>query len=347
MSRGLTYWNDETIEFIRENFVAVAVPTWVAKADGPEGDFLRGAGIDKKWVTSSGYMHCVSASGKLLGGRPSAEVLAAFSSLPPEERLPGRVDVVDLEPDKEVIPSPPQNGMILKVHARFLSKDPVGQMRHAEVGDFPLMRGKPDVASTWRLFLEPNTEYMWLTNEEWRALIPGEPVPGQRVGVDPSIALRMARFHLNPKRATTSEGGIVRKKQIQTAEMHLIVEKVSPEKVWMRLAGAVHWGSDFDAAEATTPNGPLALGFAAPLRGRLEFDRRKGVFNRFDIVALGHVWGRWGDANGRSMVVERPGKAPFGFAFELASGNSPTERIPPGGNGRTTSDGTGYFGEGK
>ncbi len=42
------------------------------------------------------------------------------------------------------------------------------------------------------------------------------------------------------------------------------------------------------------------------------------------------------------MVVERPGRAPFGFALELATGDSPTDRIPPGGNGRYV-ERTGYF----
>ena len=43
------------------------------------------------------------------------------------------------------------------------------------------------------------------------------------------------------------------------------------------------------------------------------------------------------------MYVERPGRTPFGFAFELATGDSPTDRIPPGGNGRYVTERTGYF----
>jgi hypothetical protein len=42
------------------------------------------------------------------------------------------------------------------------------------------------------------------------------------------------------------------------------------------------------------------------------------------------------------MYVERPGRNPFGFAFELATGDSPTDRIPPGGNGSYV-ERTGYF----
>jgi hypothetical protein len=101
----------------------------------------------------------------------------------------------------------------------------------------------------------------------------------------------------------------------------------------MALEGFVHSGTDFDAAGATTPDGPLGFGFASPIRGVLEVDRKKQVFTRFDVVASGDVWGRWGDANGKSLFAERPGRTPFGFAFELAQGNSPTHRLPPGGNG--------------
>ena len=84
--------------------------------------------------------------------------------------------------------------------------------------------------------------------------------------------------------------------------------------------------------------------------GRPYFSKRNSrpvrvatVFARFDIVAPGHVWGRWGDANGKSMYMERPGRTPFGFAFELATGDSPSDRIPPGGNGSYVSERNGYF----
>ncbi len=165
---------------------------------------------------------------------------------------------------------------------------------------------------------------------------------GQQLKVDPVIAMRMARFHLTPQRATTSEGGIIHPKRVKEARLMLKIESVTPQSILMKLEGRIHWGSNFDPTKATTPNGPLAQGFATPLDGRLEYDRKKKAFTRFDIVALGDTWGRWGDANGRSMYVERPGRSPFGFALELATGNSPTDRIPPGGNGRYVTD-RGYF----
>lgn len=343
MSRELTWWNDETIRLIQENFIAASVPTWVCRVDSPEGEFLRGAGIDKHWVTSSGYMHCVSASGKLLGGRPCDEVLEEFRKLPEAERMPGAVRVPELKPSELVIPAPPEGGLVLRVHARFLARDDGGELRYAETADFPLMQAKPEEQHVWRTFLAPNTEYMWLTRDEWQSLVPADPAVGQRLDVDATIALRMARFHLTPQRATTSEGGIIDSRAVKRAELALVVTDATPEQIRMELQGFVHWGSDYDASQATTPNGPLAQGFETPLYGRLEYDRAKQQFTRFDIVAPGSIWGRWGDANNNSMMVERPGRSPFGFAFELATFLAPTDRIPPGGNGRYVTENWGYF----
>lgn len=342
MTRGVTFWNDETIQLIRENFVAVSVPTWVCRQESPEGEFLRRANIHKQWVTSSGYMSCISASGKMLGRRPCAEVLGAFEKLPQSERKPGAIKVAELEPEAAVIPSPPEGGLVLKVHARFLARGEGGALRHANTTDFPLMHDKPNVLRGWQLFLQPNTEYMWLTRDEWQAMVPANPAKGSKWDVDATIAERMARFHLTPQRATTSEGGIKSKRSVKEARLALVVKEVSPDQIRMELAGFVHWGSDYDPSKATTPNGPLGQGFETPLYGRVDYNRTKKAFTRFDIVAPGHVWGRWGDANGKSMYVERPGRNPFGFAFELAMGDSPTDRIPPGGNGRYV-ERTGYF----
>ncbi len=343
MSRALTFWNDDQIKLVRENFIAASVPTWVCRTKSPEGDFLRGANIHKRWVTSSGYMHCVSASGRLLGGPPCAAVLEEFEKLPESERRPGAVPVADLRRGETIIPAPPMDGVVLRVHARFLSRGDDGELQYAKTTDFPLMRDKARVMRQWRRFLEPNTEYMWLTKEEWQALLPTEPTRGQRMVVDSAIVERIARFHLTPQRATTSEGGIVSRRSVRSARLASVVEEVSGQWIRMRLEGFVHWGSVYDQSKATTPNGPLRQGFETPIHGRIEYDRVKKVFTRFDMVAPGDVWGRWGDANGRSMYVERPGRNPFGFAFELATGDSPTDRIPPGGNGRYVTERTGYF----
>jgi hypothetical protein len=335
------------VKLVKEKFVAVAVPTWVCRAKGPEGEFLRKAGIDKQWVTSSGYFSCVSASGKFLGYSPSAKVLEEFTKLPESERKAGAVEVPDLKPSERLIPAPPEGGLVLRVHARFLTRDGKDGLRYARTEDFPLMPRTAEARRSYELFLQPNTECLWLTAKEWKGLVPADPARGDEIAVDPAIVDRLARFHLTPRRATTSEGGILGKKDVRSAKATLTVEDVTPRLVRLRLKGHVHTGTAYDESKATTPNGPLGFGFEAPLDGVLEYDRAKKAIVRFDVVALGAVWGRWGDANGKSLFVERPGKTPFGFALELAKGDTPTDRIPPGGNGAYVSPQSGYFGSPK
>lgn len=346
MGREPKLWTDASIKLIKENFVAVAVPTEVWRAQNPEGEFLRGAEIDKKWVTSSGYMSCLSASGKYLGTMASAEVLEEFRKLPEAERKPGAIVVPDLKSSEHLIPSPPAGGLILKVHGRFLGRDDQGKLRHVRGEDFAQLRGKESSIRYFQFLFAPNTEYMWLTEEEWKALVPASPARGDKLAVAPAIGERMARFHLSPGRALTSEDGIVGKKDVKSAKLTLVVDDVSSERIRLRMTGFVHTGTEFDEAKATTPNGPLGFGYATPIHGILDYDRTKKAFVRFDIVAPGDVWGRWGDANGKSQIVERPGRSPVGFAFELATGDSPTDRLPPGGNG-VRAVRSGYFSTGK
>ena len=340
MGRAPSGWTDAKINLIREHFIAAAVPTELCRMKCPEGEFLRGAGIDKNWVTSSGYFSCVSASGKWLGHAPSEKVLEAFRSLPDAERRPGAVDVRPLDPAETMIPSPPAGGLVLRVHGRFLARDEQDGLRHVTQEDFPRSKG------ALGFLLEPNTEYLWLTAQEWQALIPSNPVKGQKLAVSAALSERIARFHLSPPRALTSENWIVPKGAIKKAALSVIVDEVSDDRIGLGLQGFIHWGSDYDAAKATTPNGPLPFGYAAPLHGILEYDRTTKRFVRFDVVAPGDVWGRWGDANGNSQTVERAGRTPIGFAFELAQGDSPTNRLPPAGHGGRALR-AGYFGAAK
>jgi hypothetical protein len=292
-------WTDEGIALIRKNFVAAAVPTWVCRAKTPEGEFLRKAGINKQWFTSSGYFSCITADCTFLGYEANAKTLAAFNALPAERRKPGAIEVPELKPEERLVPTPPRGGLVVRVHGRFLSEAGGGEWRYAQSEDFPLM-GKTDrERKTWKLFLQPNTEYLWLTEAEWRALVPGKARKGLTVRVPPILAERLARFHLTPRRAMTSEGGILPPRDVRKANLDLVVEEVTANRLTLRRSGLVQTGIPFAADKATTPNGPLGFGFETPLEGILEYDRVADRFTRMDILALGQVWGRWGNANGK------------------------------------------------
>src|SRR5262249_9217340 len=68
-------------------------------------------------------------------------------------------------------------------------------------------------------------------------------------------------------------------------------------------------------------------GLEVHVSGTMTYDVAAGKFTRFDIVAVGDVWG--GDWEGGRFA--RPGRAPLGIALELAQGDSAADRVTPKG----------------
>jgi hypothetical protein len=266
------------------------------------------------------------------------EALEKFRALPESERAPGAVDVGDHGPVDESAdaPAPPAGAIVVRVFGRMLARDGKaddGPLRHARAGDFPLIMAAPqDERDLYDWAFESHPDYLWIKREEGRAMAPPDGAKeGDEVEVPASLARRICRMHLIPQR-TYGEGGEWGRDQLRHADMRLVVTRATPDGVEMRLTGSAHMGSAFDAAKATTPNGPLERGYAPAFDGALYWDRAAGAFTRFDVVALGDAWGRMGDANNHSHRLERPGRWPLGFAFELADPQSvPADRLTPTG----------------
>src|SRR5262249_39602238 len=148
---------------------------------------------------------------------------------------------------------------------------------------------------------------------------------------------RMCWYHLLPNALgsrigdTWSVVGPARTRGIRAREIQMTVEEVLPEGLRLSLEGFVHLGNPHKPGW-----GPLksqkdshqVLGYEARLRGFLNFDRTKQAFTRFDIVALGDMYG---DAVEDNWLF-RPGRHPVGFSFELVGGTTPVDRLPPRGN---------------
>jgi hypothetical protein len=276
-------------------------------------------------------MDVVAAGGKHLGHFPSQKILDEFRKLPEDQRRPGGGTIPDLKPEERMVPEPPKNGLVLRVHTRAMARDDKGSYRPVEAADYPLVKDAKHFETLRSIGnFGPNVDSMWLTEAEWKGLVPADPVKGQKRDVEPAVVERLARFHLVPHKMVGGSGHWARK-SLNAARLTLTVEETTADRVQLRAEGFAHVGTTYDAARATSPNGPLGPGYESPLHGYLEYDRKKGQFTRFDLIAPGDVWGRWGDANGKSMAVERPGRNPVLVAFELAAGDSPTDRIPPGG----------------
>ena len=158
---------------------------------------------------------------------------------------------------------------------------------------------------------EPNRDFLWLTEAEWRSLVPDDPKMGDVVPVPTAVRNRIFRFHLANNAAGLA--GVWQPGDLRSGDMKLTVEEAGPDAVRLRLDGEALLANKADLHEATRAYSPR-------LSGRLEYNTKEKVFTRFDIVAVGYYDSR-GKAGSRHY--------PFGVCFELATGDAPTDRRPP------------------
>ena len=99
----------------------------------------------------------------------------------------------------------------------------------------------------------------------------------------------------------------------------MTVDELTDQTMRPRIEGTVPLATDADAKKAKR-------GYDTALRGVLVYDIEKKAITRFDLVAVGEHWGE-GTFTGKA----RPGRQPLGVAFELASGKSAADLVPPQG----------------
>lgn len=346
------YWTKKSVRLISENFVPLSVYGADQNRQDDVGRFYRDAGlnIDKFEAKQS----CVTASGKILADTVGAgidleETLAKWRALPEAERAPGAVKIAERGPDdpKFAEIAPPAGGLILKVFTRALMRDNDGNLRYATGKDLWLdERGEQTLEADYlngrTAAHEAQPHHMWLSEPEWKSLIPVDPKAGDQTPLPPNIAARIVRWHLNPLRFYGRYvSDALDPQEVRSGQLTLTVESVSPDLVRLRLEGNAQLGQPPPAAVVAREIASLdQWGYEPAVLGFLEYDPRERVFTRFDIVALGDHFGRLG--LGR-RAPSRPGLQPLGIAFELTKGDQPADRVPPG----RPSDSKSYFDVGK
>lgn len=329
------------VRAIREKFIAVAVDADVLNVlQDAEGKFARDSKM--RLGGSCTNINYITASGKVLGadyGMGSVnKAWQAWLKLPDSERKPGAIQVGDMGPadPKHATVQPPERGLILKLYGRYLARDPKGELRLTRLlPDFPgIVEPATRYPGHFDYYCEANVDYMWLTEAEWKALIPAEPQRGDRQPLPAAFINRMCLYHLLPTGLHSRIGDLwqeiaPKQKGIRGKEVTLTVEEVSPERIRLTLEGFVHLGHAYDekAAAKVPPKSRECMGYEARLRGVLDYDRRKQAITRFDILVLGDLYG---DSDPNRWLV-RPGRNPLGFAFELVPGDNPVDRLPPRG----------------
>jgi hypothetical protein len=316
--------NPEVVALVSEQYIPVAADDWYQRRrQDEEGKFFRSVADQGPRKGEGGStrqgVYCFTASGKFLAYRNHRDVdvmlgdfrkaLAAFKKLPQSERAPGAVQVPEVAADKQdksYTRRPPADGAIVTVYARVLERDENGKCQTCEASD-----GQP-------LYnLRSAQDHLWLTKEEVASLVPAEAKAGKSYAVPAKIAERIARFHLIDN--TRGEPPMWEREEIRSQKMTLTVVKASAKSVKLRLDGTVLLATDADVEKSNR-------GYDVALLGHIELvrDAKSSKLTRFDVVALGDHWGQGSLTRGA-----RPGRQPLGVSFELASGKSPADQVPP------------------
>ena len=332
MGRAPRFWTDETYKLISENFIPVSVSNFDQNRKDAVGEFVRASGM--QFPGAGGSRSYVTADGKILGRTPK-EALDKWKSLPEAERARGAVKVGELG-DIDALrtgPTPPPGGLIIKVYYRAFMRDGPGKLRYV-VGkdlwhDEEGKKTEEKMESTYPGSIttpQAQPDHMWLTEAEWKSLIPAAPRLGDKFAMPAGIKDRVMRWHLNPL-SVYGETAALGPKAVRAGELTLTVDAVTATSVRLRLDGFAKLGK---APPAAVAEGKCACidqwGYEPRLLGFIEYNPQKKAITRFDVVALGDHFGRLGIADSAARI----GLQPLGITFELVTGEIPADRIPPG-----------------
>lgn len=317
------------VEFIQKNFILLDVDgyapggskeevAWWLKVQGrAPGD---GCGANAWYVASAGGTRLGDPVAR--GVPDLKKAWADWKALPEEERKPKLSPPVQDNP-KTARLAPPAGALILRAYFSYL--------------DTPAGGGDPTPVKRTRWFSiimntrMPGTDVMWVTEKEWKAMIPANPRKGETLVFPATLQNRIVTYYASPEMIGWNNRPYG---EIRASGFTLTVEDASDAGFRLRLEGYARKGKPFDEKSVEPMGGDFRF------LGHLRFDARKKAFDRFDLVALGKGWGGGGEpANGAGTgkhveyvpVFERAVR-PYGvgIAYQLVSGERPADRVPPG-----------------
>ncbi len=210
------------------------------------------------------------------------EALAKWKS----DRQSGPVIAVSQPPDARYLRTPPPGALILNVFTRIPHTDSDG--------------------TGWTPNHATGRDHMWLSEADWRSLLPPEWKNGVTYPLNGTIAARLARFHLVDN--VRGEPDAWRSEQVRIAEFRLTVE--DPLIGRIRLNGTARMEAN-------------GRGYNARLQGELICDRKRSCLTQIELLAWGEAWGEGNYTRGAPK-----GQFPLLVSLSLA-GNTPADRVPP------------------
>jgi hypothetical protein len=317
-------WTDQDFQLVRDKFIAVSID--INSIHGAQQKFLQTC-YPAGTVGTANCMLIATAAGKHLARMKPQVGLREWNKLPEQERKPGAVQVEAL------------SGKDAQVN-RLYQRSP--GMLIATVYTRPVERNKERdwvIGTRGSATADPRTmlglDHLWLTEAEWKSLLPATPRVGDKLPVPRPIVDRMVRYHITLEIQGCTLGHSA--EDIRSCKMILTVEEVSAAGVRLRLDGSVLLASP--AGKGVEVGKNKGYGFNGKYLGYLNYNTNKQAFDRFDIVAVGESW-----TDGKCFHGCRPGRHWTGIAFELPREDVKAPLLPPACLSRNENS---YFGEGK
>jgi hypothetical protein len=299
-------------EYVVKHFVPLALDTYF-RGNSHELEFCN------KVRAGGNHLVVVSAAGQTLSKgdlrlrRKELEgALKEFAALPKEQRTPTIADPATAQAPKRPVPTPPVNGLILRGYCTYLRENARQQLVRSREYYY---KENPD-----RWVAETQSDLLWVTESEWKSLIPANAKPGERLEVAQPI---QKRFYSTL--GLDYMEGSVNALPTRNSTLSLIVEKVDDQALVLRLDGYGHMGKEFDVQLRSKPN---SRGCELRVLGTVHYDRKKRAITRFDVVGVGHAWGNKMDYVRREIRLDQYPWL-YGIACELVTGGDPQDLIPP------------------
>lgn len=237
-----------------------------------------------------------------------APLLADFRALPDGARKPPLPDPKLATPAPRPVPKPPENGLVVRGFCTYLETADDGAAQRAKRLYY---QQNPDA---WAA--ETQSDMLWLTEAEWRSLIPESLDAGAQIQVPQEIQRRF----FSTIGIDYMEGSV---NALPLRESTVTITAEGPGR--LRIEGSGKMG---EPQGASSKGDPSTRGCELRVTGRIGYDPATHEITAFDLAGVGEAWGNKMEYTKREIGL--PGlRWQYGIACELVTGTAPDDMIPP------------------
>ena len=167
---------------------------------------------------------------------------------------------------------------------------------------------------------ETQSDMLWLTEKEWRSLIPAEPGPGRPYEVSAEIQRRL----FSTLGIDYMEGSV---NALPVGESKLTLRPTGASGGY-EVLDVQGYGKMGKPEGSDTKTAARTRGCKVEIFGKIRYDAKKRKIVSVDIAGLGKAWGNKMEYTKRAIRIEDyPWH--YGIALELVTGTTPYDLVPP------------------